>query len=115
MAINHSSPISSSPLDERNMLYSEFEAPPPSSDVHIDVGKPSGGISDNFPVAVDMNEEEEEEEERSSSAERKTGLLVLSEEEKKLLVEEGVYLPTDMPLTKVKVHWSCDSHVILFY
>ena len=37
----------------------------------------------------------------SSSLEWKTGATVITEEERKLLAEEGIFLPTDMPLTKV--------------
>ena len=37
----------------------------------------------------------------SSPSERKTGSLVLTEEECHLLNQEGIELPTDMPLTKV--------------
>lgn len=37
----------------------------------------------------------------SSSSERKAATLLLSDEEKRLLSEEGISLPTDMPLTKV--------------
>ena len=37
----------------------------------------------------------------SSSSDRKAAVLVLSDEEKRLLSEEGITLPTDMPLTKV--------------
>ena len=34
----------------------------------------------------------------------KATTLVLSEEEKKMLSEEGIFIPTDMPLTKVSSH-----------
>ncbi len=38
-----------------------------------------------------------------SESNKKAPTLLLSEEEKKLLAEEGVALPTDMPLTKVNL------------
>lgn len=39
-----------------------------------------------------------------SHSERKAATLVLSDEEKRLLSEEGISLPTDMPLTKVTLY-----------
>ncbi len=36
----------------------------------------------------------------------KAHTLLLSEEEKKMLIEEGISLPTDMPLTKVSYYRS---------
>lgn len=88
-----SSPVSITSSDERSTPPSgcgwtsqhtaaSFE----SSDVHID-------------LEIDGPYKEE-----SSSSNRKTGSLTLSEEEKKLLAEEGIHLPTDMPLTKVHIY-----------
>lgn len=37
----------------------------------------------------------------SSSSERKMGGSTITKEEEKMLAEEGIYLPADMPLTKV--------------
>ena len=51
---------------------------------------------------------------QSSSSERKMGGATVTEEEEKMLAEEGIYLPADMPLTKVKCKVICCVTCILF-
>ena len=41
----------------------------------------------------------------SQGPERKAAMVVLTDEEQRLLEEEGISLPTDMPLTKVCCLW----------
>ena len=79
-----SSPVSITSSDDRSTPPSHFWT---SSDVHID-------LEIDEPIVQHYKGD-------SSSCNRKTGSLTLSEEEKKLLAEEGIHLPTDMPLTKV--------------
>ena len=49
---------------------------------------------------------EEEASPSGGSSDRKAHTLFLTEDEKKLLAEEGITLPTDMPLTKVLVQFT---------